>query len=187
MKKGTEMKATKILKHEHQAILLVIGATEKEGEHIEKTGQIHAQTVREMADFFKNFVNRCHHAKEEKHLFVMMHECGIPMKTGLLAVLLHEHEQGRGYVRAVAEAVAGKGAADTAAIRKAKKNLASYAQLLRAHIDKEDHVLYPLADRLLKPADQKALAESFEKVESEELGVGVHEKYHAWIEKLVGE
>ena len=187
MKKGTEMKATKILKHEHQAILLVIGAAEKEVDYIEKTGQIHTQTIREMADFFKNFVDRCHHAKEEKHLFVMMHEHGVPMKTGLLAVLLHEHEQGRGYVRAVAKAVTGKGAPDAAAIRKAKKNLAAYVRLLRAHIDKEDHVLYPMADRLLEPADQKALTEAFEKVESEELGEGVHEKYHAWIEKLVGE
>jgi hemerythrin-like domain-containing protein len=182
--KGKEMKATSILKHEHQAILLVIGAAEKEVVHIETTGEIHAQTVRETADFFKNFVDRCHHAKEEKHLFVMMHERGIPMKTGLLAVLLREHEQGRGYVRAVAEAVKGKSAAD--AIRKVKKNLAAYARLLRAHIAKEDHVLYPMADRLLKPADQKVLAEAFEKVESEELGEGVHEKYHAWIEKLTG-
>jgi hemerythrin-like domain-containing protein len=181
------MKATKILKHEHQAILLVIGAAEKEVDHIAKTGQIHAKTVREMADFFKNFVDRCHHAKEEKHLFVMMHERGIPMKTGLLAVLLHEHEQGRSYVRAVAEAVKGKGAAATATVRKAKKNLAAYARLLRTHIDKEDNVLYTMADRILNARDQQSLCNAFDKVEAEEIGEGVHEKYHAWIEKLVGE
>lgn len=180
------MKATEILKHEHQAILLVITAVEKEVASIEKTGNIRVKTVREMADFFKNFVDRCHHAKEEKHLFVMMQERGVSTETGLLAVLLHEHEQGRAFVRAVAEAVAGKSVPNAAAIRKVKKNLAAYAQLLRAHIDKEDHDLYPMADRLLKPADQKALAKAFDKVESEELGEGVHEKYHAWIEKLVG-
>ncbi|MDO8755372.1 MAG: hypothetical protein Q7J80_15850 [Anaerolineales bacterium] len=90
-------------------------------------------------------------------------------------------------MRAVAEAVTGNGVPDAAAIRKAKKNLVSYARLLRAHIDKEDHVLYPMADRLLKSTDQKTLAQAFDKVESEELGEGVHEKYHAWIEKLVGE
>lgn len=180
------MQATGILKHEHQAILLVIAAVEKEVAFIEQTGKIHAQTVREMADFFKNFVDRCHHAKEEKHLFAMLHERGMSREAGPLAVMLHEDEQGRACVRAVAEAVAGKGAPDAAAIRKAKENLAAYAQLLRAHIDKEDTVLYPMADRLLKSADQKALAQAFDKVESEELGAGVHEKYHAWIEKLVG-
>ena len=181
------MKATEILKHEHQAILLVIAAVEKEVASIEKTGKIHAQTVREMVDFLKNFVDRCHHGKEEKHLFVMMHERGMPLKAGPLAFTLHEHEQGRVYVHAVAEAVAGKTVPDAAAIRKAKENLASYAQLLRAHIDKEDNILYPMADRLLKSADQETLAQAFGKVESEEMGEGVHAKYHAWIKKLVEE
>ena len=180
------MKATSVLKHEHEAILLVIGAAEKEAAYTAKTAKLHAQTIREMADFFKNFVDRCHHGKEEKQLFVMLHERGMPTKTGLLAVLLHEHEQGRIFVRAVAKAVAGKGVPGAAAIRKAKKNLAAYAQLLRAHIDKENDVLYPIADRLLKPVDQKNLVEAFDKVESQELGEGVHEKYHAWMEKLVG-
>ena len=83
--KGSDMKATEILKHEHQAILLVIAAVEKEVASIEKTGKTHVQTVREMADFLKNFVDRCHHGKEEKHLFVMMHERGMPLKAGPLA------------------------------------------------------------------------------------------------------
>ena len=43
-----------------------------------------------------------------------------------------------------------------------------------------------MAGRLLKPAGQKSRVDAFEKVESEELGEGVHEKYHAWIEKRVG-
>ncbi|MDD4869054.1 MAG: hemerythrin domain-containing protein [Kiritimatiellae bacterium] len=180
------MKATEILKHEHQAILLVIAAAEKEVESIEKTGTIHTQTVREMADFFKNFVDRCHHAKEEKHLFPMMHKRGMSMDNGPLAVMLSEHEQGRSCVRAIVKAVSGKGISDATVIRKAMENLASYAQLLRVHIDKEDNVLYPMADRLLKSSDQKILVDAFDKVESEELGKGVHEKYHAWIEKLVG-
>ena len=181
------MKATEILKHEHQAILLVIAAVEKEVASIEKTGRIHVQTVREMADFLRNLVDRCHHRKEEKHLFVMMQERGMPMETGPLAVMLHEHEQGRARVRAVAEAVAGKGTPDAAAIRKAKENLAAYARLLRAHIDKEDGVLYAMADRILSAHDQKSLCDAFDKVEAEEMGEGVHEKYHAWIETLAGE
>jgi hemerythrin-like domain-containing protein len=178
------VKATEILKHEHQAILVVLAAVEKEVASIAKTGKIHVQTVREMADFLKNFVDRCHHGKEERHLFVMLHERGMPMETGPLATMLHEHERGRACVRAIAEAVAGNGSPDAAAILKAKDNLAAYAHLLRAHIDKEDNVLYPMADRLLNAADQNALAEAFDRVESEEMGEGVHERYHTWIETL---
>lgn len=181
------MKATEILKQEHQAILLVIAQAEKEVASIEKSGTIHVQRVREMADFFQNFVDRCHHAKEEKHLFVGMQARGLPGDAPPLAVMLYEHEQGRACVRAIAEAVSGTAPPDAAAIQKAKENLAAYARLLRAHIDKENQILYTMADRILTPADQQALAEAFERVESEELGEGVHEKYHAWIEKQMEE
>ena len=62
------MKATDILKREHQAILLAVAAAEEEAAYIADTGKIHLQKVREMADFFRNFVDRCHHAKDEKQI-----------------------------------------------------------------------------------------------------------------------
>lgn len=180
------MKATELLKHEHRAILLVIAAVEEEVASITKTGKIHARTVRQMADFLQNFVDRCHHGKEEKHLFAILHERGMPLKTGPLAGLLREHARGRTGVRAVAEAVAGRAAPGAAAIRKAKKHLTAYATLIRAHMEKEDDVLYVVADRILDAQDQQSLCDAFEKLESEEIGEGVHEKYHAWIEELAG-
>jgi len=67
-------------------------ATEKKVAHSKKVTQIHTQTVREMADFFKNFMDRYHHAKEEKHLFVMLNARGVPRDNGPLAVMLREHE-----------------------------------------------------------------------------------------------
>ena len=39
-------------------------------------------------------------------------------------------------------------------------------------------MLYPMADRLFTATDQRELWEAFEKVETEEIGEGVHEKYH---------
>ena len=50
--------------------------------------------------------------------------------------------------------------------------------MLRNDVYKEDNVLFPAADQLLTQDDQKALMEIFEKVEAEEIGQRVHEKYH---------
>ena len=65
-----------------------------------------------------------------------------------------------------------------------KNSLLAYAELLRRHIQKEDNVLYPMADRVLTGQDQQALAEAFEKVEAQEIGQGVHEKYHRLAHEL---
>ena len=78
---------------------------------------------------------------------------------------------------AVAEALP-RAASDSAARQTILDNLTRYVQLLRDHIYKEDHILYPMADQLLLPDDQRALEESFERAEREEIGEGVHERYH---------
>ncbi len=180
------MTPTEILKHEHQMILHVLDAAEKEAASIRRDGIVHVPLVREMVDFFRNFADRCHHAKEEKHLFAFMHQRGMSTQFGPLAVMLHEHDQGRARIQAILNAPPEGQEPDEAAAADIAENLSRYASLLRSHIDKEDHVLYPMADQLLSSADQEALADAFDRVETEEIGEGVHEKYHQWVHELVG-
>jgi len=49
--------------------------------------------------------------------------------------------------------------------------------LLREHIAKEDHCLFGMADQALSPADQARLLEQFERVESEHMGEGTHQRF----------
>lgn len=53
---------------------------------------------------------------------------------------------------------------------------------LRAHIQKEDHVLFPLADGVLTAGEQRELFYRFEAFEHH-LGEGVHDRFV----KLAGE
>ncbi len=69
--------------------------------------------------------------------------------------MLHEHELGRAHVAAVAAALDGAGRGEPGALAALREHLSGYIALLRAHIDKEDHILYPMADRLLDAADQE--------------------------------
>ncbi len=175
------MTATETLKQEHQVILLVLDAAEREVQSIQAGGTVHADTVAEMVDFFRNFADTCHHAKEEKLLFVKMQERGMPADSGPIAVMLQEHDQGRRLVRAVAGALP---ATDPEAVATVRDSLQAYAALLRAHIAKEDNILYPMADRLFSTDDQRHLRQAFDRVEAEEIGPGVHEKYHELAHRL---
>lgn len=172
------MRPTETLMHEHQIILLAIGAADREVGHIEATGQIHADRVAQMLDLFPNFADRCHHAKEERLLFVRMGERGLPVEGGPVAVMLQEHEMGRRFLGAAAAALPGARDGDAGEIAQIKDALGGYARLLRAHIHKEDRVLFPMADRLFSDEDQLELEAAFDQVEAEEMGAGVHERYH---------
>lgn len=172
------MSATSILKHEHQVILLALQGAEAQANRLLRGFPEAAGTIAEMADFFRNFADRCHHAKEEKLLFPRMEQRGIPNQGGPIGVMLAEHEEGRGYIRAIFAAVEQAQAGDRTAQRTVASSLLNYVELLRQHIEKEDHCLFAMADQALSAEDQTELEAAFERVESEEIGAGVHERYH---------
>jgi hemerythrin-like domain-containing protein len=86
--------------------------------------------------------------------------------------------EGRRRIRAIGDAIPKAKEGDVSAIQTISENLDAYIQLLRNHIEKEDNVLYPTADKVFTEQDQQSLSEAFDKVEAEEMGEGVHEKYH---------
>jgi hemerythrin-like domain-containing protein len=172
------MKPTDILRHEHEVIMMVLEVAEREAGRIEEGKPVDGDKSSRIIEFLRHFVDRCHHAKEEKYLFPKMLERSPLAAAGPLAVMLGEHEEGRRLVRDLADGLPPACNGDRAALKDFAAKLIAYADLLGAHIDKEDNVLFPLADKVLRPEDQKALAEAFEKMEAEELGEGVHEKYH---------
>jgi hemerythrin-like domain-containing protein len=177
------MTPTETLKHEHKIILMVLDATEREVNSINKTGQIDTNKLEKFVDFVRNFADRCHHAKEENQLFVKMGERGLPKEGGPVA-LVKEHEEGRAYVKMVADAIQPAKQGDKEAIAAISENLQAYVNLLRMHIHKEDNILYPMADRFLTADDQHELSEAFDRIEAQEIGEGVHEKYHQLAHEL---
>ena len=173
---------TEVLREEHELVLMVVAAMEREVASIERDDRVNADRVANMVDFTRNFTDGCHHAKEERILFPLLEQRDAAA-GGPVSVMLSEHDAGRQAVAAITGALP-KVEADAAARTVVAENLGLYAQLLRLHINKENNVLFPLADRLLDDLDKRRVADEFERVEEEETGAGVHERYHAMARAL---
>ena len=128
------MAPTEILKHEHKIILLVLDAAEQGVVSIKAAGEVKVAEIERMLEFFINFADRCHHAKEEKLFFAKMQERGMPSNIGPLAVILKEHEFGREKLGAVASALSQAGQGDIAAKVIIMENLTDFIGMLRARI-----------------------------------------------------
>ena len=177
------MSATEELKHEHRIIERMLAVMEAAAARVDAGQSLPTEFFPKVVDFVRNFADRCHHGKEEDNLFPALEKRGIPRQTGPIGVMLMEHDQGRAFVRGMDEA--GKHASgDKAALKTALDNARGYAKLLRQHIDKEDNVLYPMADQVLTPADKQELLSKFEEVEQERIGAGKHEEYVKLVEDL---
>jgi hemerythrin-like domain-containing protein len=181
------MKATDILIEEHVVIQRVIAALEIAARRTEQGQPLAPNFFIDAADFIKGFADGCHHKKEEGVLFKAMVAHGMPAESGPIGVMLAEHEQGRTYTRAMREAAQKLKDGDETARRAVVLNARGYANLLRQHINKENDILFPMANRVIPRAEYDQVDEGFEHVEHEETGAGVHEKYLALAEKLESE
>jgi len=178
------MKPTDELVHEHEVIELALDGLHSAAEDALRTGKLDVPLFEKAMDFLGNFADRCHHGKEEKHLFRLMEMRGMPREGGPLGVMLYDHEIGRRRRRDIVNALPKAAEGDREAIRIAAENAAEYCDELRQHIWKENHVLYPMADNVLTEQDWRELEEAFERVEKEEMGEGTHEKYHSIAHEL---
>lgn len=156
------MHPTDILSQEHRAIESRLDALE---EQIQGDGAFQRRFFDEALDFFRNFADGCHHAKEENLLFPRMKERGIPEQGGPIGVMLADHDQGRAYLKAVRENLDAAERGDAAARRQVYANSAAYIELLRQHIYKEDNILFRMAKMVLAPDDVAELEKEFAAVE----------------------
>ena len=174
------MKSTEDLMNEHRIIERMLDILAKACDRLEGGDFASSEAFAHAADFFKNFADLCHHGKEEKKLFQKMVARGMSAEVGPIAVMLHEHEDGRAHVRAMGKLSEKK--LDDYARDELMRHSREYVDLLRQHIQKEDNILYPIADKILTEADQKELEQGFEEIETKVMGPGVHERYHKMIE-----
>lgn len=181
------MKATEVLMEEHRVIERMMASLERAANRLEAGEEVSPEFFLDVATFIKGFADGCHHVKEENVLFVALQENGMPKQGGPIAVMLAEHEMGRNYTRGMREAALRMQTGDASAQQAVVQNARGYVELLRQHIYKEDHILFPSADQIIPTAAQDAVWEGFERVEHEETGEGVHEKYLALVEHLEGE
>jgi hemerythrin-like domain-containing protein len=175
---------TEDLIHEHKAIKIMLGIMTRIAENIQSDINFDIKDIGQIVDFLKTFADKCHHGKEETALFPALVLAGIPNENGPIGVMLHEHTIGRGFIKEISDAVEKYNTDPKLSKQVISKGLINYVNLLQNHIQKEENVLFPMANRVLTDQKQNEIFEQFEKIEEEVVGHGVHEQYHELLKQL---
>jgi len=171
------MKATDELSKEHKTILNgleILKCAATAVKHRESGAIADAEMILE---FFKTFVDRCHHVKEETALFPKLVSAGMPLSEGPLAVMLEEHDRGRTLLRNMEQSLLD------AHFENFDLYVHCYCDLLRKHIDKEDNVLFGLAEGYLLVDDDRQIVTRFRDIERL-VGEYSHERFHRMFRRL---
>ena len=175
------------LKIEHEAVQTTLKVLDSICKETDKTGEIaNPEHLDQLMEFFMTFVDRCHHGKEEELLFPALEAVGVSNQGGPIGVMLKEHQKGRDYVAKMKAALLRYREGSREAAGALTDNARAYIALLNQHIDKENNVLFTLAENNLSDKKQLELREGFEKIETQKIGQGKHEAFHRMIASLEG-
>ena len=173
-------KATKDLENDHKYILRLLDVMEKMVLTI-STELSHMEMV---VRLIKNYADGFHHVKEESLFFPLLIKKGFSKEQGPIAVMLHEHAEGRNFVKGMTENIKAYKSGDASALTRLYENMQGYIDLLRAHIGKENKVLFRLADKMLTREEQEALLRAFATMERTGYTEGQLERFVTDIEGL---
>lgn len=177
------MDAIETLMNEHRTVERVCDALSGFAEEILRKGNTEKEELSRFVTFVREYADAQHHAKEEDVLFQAMVAHGFPADGGPIAVMLHEHGEGRAFIRALAAKATQDGEWTAADRQDIAANAHGYSGLLQAHIHKEDAILYPMA---LNRLPDDALAEVSDRCAALDAGkAAAGERLVALAEELV--
>jgi hemerythrin-like domain-containing protein len=156
------MTATSALRSEHDHILAMIACLRAACAAARKGDRFDAETFRAGLDFIRSYADAWHHAKEEDYLFPALEAAGMPRHGGPIAVMLQEHVQGRSYARRIADHLDAAIGDDDEARSIVLNYTMAYADLLTQHIQKENGILFNMADQILTPEEQTRLEQNYQ-------------------------
>jgi hemerythrin-like domain-containing protein len=160
-------KCVEAMMQEHELIVEVLASLQAMAEKLESGASVPREDVADFGRFFRDFADQCHHGKEEDRLFVKMVEAGFPQDSGPVAVMLAEHDEGREEVRALLAVGSGAGPLTDAERAAVIHHASQFVPLLYSHIQKENNVLYPMAQNTISPEEFDLLDESCEAFDKE--------------------
>jgi len=174
-----------ILMNEHRLIENVLGSLETCVIEIEGGLPLERAFARDYSSFLRGYADAWHHGKEEDILFLRMVERGFSAESGPVAVMLHEHREGRVLVGAIHGVGEGTGEVRPAEKAAFLGGARGFIPLLRQHIQKEDNILYPMSERVLTPAEFETMLADFAAFEAKAGADGTRDRLEALAGRLV--
>lgn len=160
------MASTESLRRDHDLIEKVLKAMDVTL-HLLKSGKkVPDAILLPTLDFAKNFVDICHHGKEEDALFPALEKRGMPKSMGPIATMLMEHKETREIAQRMEESA--KEYLQSGLAEKLISDITQYIEHMAKHLWKENNRLFIMAEMRLQ-GDAEVVNKNLDEVERQKL------------------
>ncbi|MBI3666755.1 MAG: hemerythrin domain-containing protein [Acidobacteria bacterium] len=171
----SQIHPVQILLDEHRTIEGVLDAFEDALLRLDRV-PFPTQWFSEALDFFRHFVEGCHHNKEEELFFPQLRKAGF----------LEPHESGVAYLERIQKTFQAAAGSDRQAIDAFRREGLDYVRFLRQHIRWEDELMHHVASLPQREEEIQRLQEGARPPQFHQMDEETYEKYLALAEKLSG-
>ncbi len=127
-----------------------------------------ATVFKNTLDFSKKFMNKYHHFREEYVLFLKLAEKKGGAIDPQIVSLRDQHERSRNLVSQIKESLKGYENGDEVATSRLAENVGYYVSLERQHVNRENHVFYPMAKEAFSDEEMAGFDAEFQKIDEKQ-------------------
>jgi len=121
-------------------------------------------------DFLLEFGDKMHNTKEEKFLFPLMEQKGLPVQGGPIGVMLMEHDSERKLLQKMVAELPQLAETSTTGLQKFAAEGFEYLRIRAEHIWKENDILYAMGRKVFSDDDGNSLLNEFKTLDQQAYG-----------------
>lgn len=155
-------KALNIIRDEHRSIAAVLHGMEYLVDRVRaRKAKVDPRVFRAMLYYLDTFSERMHHPKEDRYLFSTMRKRGGEAEA-IIAELEREHAGGEEALRRLEQRLMRYEEGGDKEFPAFAEAVDKFIRGYRDHMHKEEQVVFPMAERLLRASDWQEIDRAFE-------------------------
>lgn len=172
------------LRGEHEAMTIILSAMKKIASDIHINNSVDLFRIGQIIEFLRTFNHNCHQEKEEKILFPAILECNIPWTVDAIGHLIKEHSLLCNHLADIDVHMHEYLTGQSLSLEKIASDLTKYISLAENHINVENSILLPLAEKVLDKKKQEIIFMDFRLIQNTKVGHNKHLEYYILLTKL---
>lgn len=168
---------------EHEMIERAMAVLKNNLEKIDEAAKAPLQMQRAI-DFLLEFGDKIHNTKEEKFLFPLMGQKGVPLEGGPIGVMLMEHDAERKLLQRMMAELPNLAEATVAGRQKFAAEGFEYLKIRAEHIWKENDVLYAMGRKVISDEENTSLLQDFKNLDQQTYGPEARKHYEQMLAEV---
>lgn len=178
------MKPTDNLIIEHREISELLNIMSVIADNIKSKDVFYPNDIDEIIDYLIILLDKSHHGKEEEVFYPELILSGIPKEKAPLSIINYEHMLAKRYLNEISSCVVNCKIGIDFSGELLADSLTNYVVVIQNHIQREEEIVFPLANEAFSIEKQNEIAQKFEEIEQKNITRNFNEHYNRLLNKL---